>query len=298
MQEMLFDGFPLPAYGATLMVGAPKSGKTLLAAQTALALARKKHLFDNYTLLQPGAVMIVEQDDPAGAASIRDIAKASGGGPDDMPFYVVPKLEFGFGPAMLDWLESEITKRKLRLVVLDSYTALRGPRGPGIDIVKVEQAELGQLDALAKRLQCAMVIIHHASKAAAGLDWTQNAAGSFIMTGATEALIHVSRFADLDSGPERLVRIRSRHGEDLQLVLRFRKDTLDYEHVHESAAAPLYPVMKQIHAEFGADKFGIKELSHATGVSRVTAFRQIDRLRQADVIRRLSYGEYVLTEKH
>jgi hypothetical protein len=43
------------------------------------------------------------------------------------------------------------------LVVLDSYTAIRGARGANADIVKLEAAELAQLDELGKRLRCAVV---------------------------------------------------------------------------------------------------------------------------------------------
>jgi hypothetical protein len=179
--------------------------------------------------------------------------------------------------------------------VLDSYTALRGPHGPGIDIVKVEQTELSQLDALGKEAGSAIEVIHHESKGAAGLDWASLGAGTFAMHMAVEGLIQVSRFRDLD-GPERLVRIRvRRHPADVYLVLRFRKDSLDHEWVLENSAAELYPVMKQIQGEFSSkEPFGAKDLSQATGVSRATAYRQIDRLRYAGAIRKIGRGEYVL----
>ncbi len=90
-----------------------------------------------------------------------------------------------FGPELLNWLEQEITGRKLRLVVLDSYTALRGARRQGVDIVKQEAMELGELDAPGYVI-AAILVIHHGSKGSSGLDWTQAAAGSFAMTAATE----------------------------------------------------------------------------------------------------------------
>jgi hypothetical protein len=292
-EEMLFEGYPSPARGATLIVGAPKSGKTLLAVQKAVAVARDKPLFDNYRVLKPGPVMIVEQDDPGGAASIKTILERSGV-TADLPFYLVPSLPFGFGDALLDWLRHQITERKLRLVVLDSYTALRGPRGPGIDIVKVEQTELSRIDALAKQVGAAIQIVHHGSKGAANLDWTQSAAGSYVMAAATEAQIQISRFIDLDSAAtERLVRIRGRHGADLRAVLRFRKDTLDFEFLLDGGAAENYPVIRDIYREMGRDAiFGPKELAQAIGVSRATAFRMIARLRAAGALQKRNHGEY------
>jgi hypothetical protein len=76
------------------------------------------------------------------------------------------------------------------------------------------------------------------------LDWSEQAAGTFAMSASTESQMHVSRFRELaGNAPERLIRIRARHQEEIELVLRFRKDTLDHEHVLEGGAAPLYPLL-------------------------------------------------------
>lgn len=119
-------------------------------------------------------------------------------------------------------------------------TALRASRIKGGDIVKAEQEDFTQLDALAKRTNCAILIVHHGSKGSAGLHWTQQAAGTFAVGAATESQVFVSRFAELDgAAPERPVQIRGRHSEDLEMVIRFRKETLDYEHVLDGGAATL-----------------------------------------------------------
>jgi hypothetical protein len=125
--EMLIEEF-LPASGASLMFGAPKSGKTILAIQVALAVATGTSLFDSYAILKQGAALIVEQDDPAGAGSIKDILVRSRISLDGVPFFAAPRVPFTFGPQLLDWLEGQIVSRGLRLVVLDSYTSLRSSR--------------------------------------------------------------------------------------------------------------------------------------------------------------------------
>lgn len=293
--ETLFEGYPLPARGATLKVGDARAGKTLLAIHEALAIARGGHLFDFYRIKQPGAVLIVEQDDPGGQASIREILIAAGVTKPYPPFYAVFKLDFGFGDAMLDWLNDEIVKKELRLVVLDSYTALRSSRPPGADIVKYEQTELTRLDGLAKTTGCAIEIIHHGSKGSALLDWTQAAAGSYAMAMATESQIHMSRFQDLESGaPQRLVRIRGRHADDTQMVLRFRKESLDFEFIMDGPKAEHYPILRQIEAELHNTEFGPKELGQATGLSRQSITRLISKLCGAGALNRRSRGRYQL----
>jgi hypothetical protein len=292
--QMLIEGM-VPMRGASLIVGEPKSGKTLLAVQAAIAVASGTPLLRNYRVFQQGAAMMIEQDDPAAATSVKQILGLSPVPVTGIPFLLLPKVQFTFGLELIAFLEHEITSRSLRLLVLDSYTALRGPRVKGIDIVKAEQEDLTQLDALAKRTNCAILIVHHGSKGSAGLHWTQQAAGTFAMAAGTESQIFISRFAELDGAvPERLVRIRGRHSEDLEMVLRFRKETLDYEHVLEGGAAPLYTLILQLRNTFGADSFGAKELSHGTGVSRATAHRQIDRLYRVGALAKRAYGEYVL----
>ncbi len=155
--------------------------------------------------------------------------------------------------------------------------------------------ELGELDALAKRLDVAILVIHHGSKGSSGLDWTQAAAGSFAMTAATEGQIHLSRFEELESGaPERLLRSRSRHAADVQVALRFCKETLNFEFLLEGAAAPLYPDIERIRRDMGRDIFGPKEFIEKTGMTRPTAFRLLDRLRLAGAIDRRGHGQYVL----
>jgi hypothetical protein len=293
--SMLIENI-LPSAGATLMFGAPKSNKTLLAVQTGIAVASGHPLCDYYRVIEPGAVLMVEQDDPAGAASLKNILKHSAVPVTGIPFYLAPQIPFTFGPQLIEWLEREIRGRGLKLAVLDSYTALRGSRGSGIDIVKAEQQDLMLLDALAKRTGCAILIIHHSSKGAAGLDWSNQAAGTFAMSAATEAQIHVSRFPELDSNaPERLVRIRGRHIEGTEMVLRFRKETLDHEHILEGGAAPIYPVILQLQTAFGTQAFGAKEIAQTTGVSRSTAHRYIERLSRASALTKRGFGEYIIT---
>ena len=291
--EQLIENF-LPRCGASLVTGMQKSGKTLLGIQAAVAVSTGNAMLDYYTVRTKGAVMIIEQDDPDGAASVKEILKRADA-PKDAAIYFVPRVPFPLGPAFVAWLEGQIRALGLVMVVLDSYTALRGSRGSGSDIVKLEAGEMGMLDELGKRANCLIVLLHHESKGSAALDWSQRGGGSFAMTAATESLTSVSRFAELGMGsPERLIRIRGRHLEDREMVLRFRKETLDYEFVLEGGAASMYPLVVQIKQEFGTQAFTPKALCGATGISRATAHRHIAQLLRAEALTKVAYGEYVL----
>jgi DnaB-like helicase N terminal domain/AAA domain len=292
----IFEGFPLPARGAVLKVGAPKTGKTVLTVQTAVAIASGKPLLDNYRVLVTGPAMIIEQDDPDGKYSIADILQRSWkGGP--IPVFVVPKVSFSFGPAFIDWLEKEIDDRSLKFVAIDSYTALRGLRNTGVDIVKAEQNELRMLDELAKSKNVALDVLHHESRTGAARHWTQRGGGTFAMTGATEAQIHMARFGDEEGGNERLIRVQGRRARDVHMVLRFREETLSYEFLYEGFAAELFPQLEQLHHLFGERSFTAPELVQQTGVARATGYRHLDRLRKAGAVYRAGgdFGVYALS---
>lgn len=161
--SMLVENW-LPERGASLIVGAAKANKTLIAVQIGIAVASGNPFLENYRILRLGPVLIVEQDDPAGAASIKEVLKCSQVPVEGIPFHLVKRVPFNFGLELLEWLELQILKLHLRLVVLDSYTSLRSSRVSGGDIVKSEQNDLTLLDDLANRTGCAVSIIHHASK--------------------------------------------------------------------------------------------------------------------------------------
>src|SRR3982074_1997171 len=74
--SMLIEGI-VPAAGASLIVGAAKSGETLDAGQKAISVASGVPLYGYYRVLTPGPVLVVEQDDPGGAGSIKTILQRS-----------------------------------------------------------------------------------------------------------------------------------------------------------------------------------------------------------------------------
>ncbi len=281
--------------GVWTLVGSHKSGKTLLAAQLALTYQAGVPFLDWYKTLESRGVLFIDQDDPAGLATLKEILRRSPIAKDPSKFFTVTPANFTIGPNLIVFLEREIQARNLGLVILDSYTAMRPAHGAGLDIVKVERNELSLLDALAKKLGCIILLIHHRSHGNAALDWSDQAAGTFAIGAATEGEFHISRFRDLPStAPERLLRVRGRRHDGLELVIRFRRETLDYEFVMEGPAAEIYPIIQQLRSTFAGRPFSPKEVCYETGMARATAHRVISRLTAAGMMARSGYGQYVL----
>lgn len=275
--EILIDQL-LPRRGATMLQGPQKVGKTIFAAQTAIAIATGKRLFENYAVRKSGPVIVVEQDDPAGDASFKDIylrAKV----PREVPLHFHRKAPVVFCEAFIEWLDREIEKRHAVAVVLDSYTALRPSRKGGGDVVKDESVEITQLDTLGKRRNCLILLLHHESttaRAQTALDWDARGAGTYAITAASESQISIARYRDLAlNARERLLRARGRHLADYEMTMRLDPDTRLYDFIIEGPAAPLFPLLAEIKREITAETFTVKEYQAAVGVSQATAYRNL-----------------------
>jgi hypothetical protein len=195
-------------------------------------------------------------------------------------------------------VEAQIKEHDLRVVILDSYTAMRASRQPKSDLVKVERSEISMLDQVAKHNQCTLLLIHHDSKGSFGMDWSDRSAGTYAMGAAAEAQIHVSRFRDLPvDAKERLVQVRGRHFGGFEGVIRFRAETLDYELVLEGSLAPLFEDLIQLKQLFGDRSFSPKDLYHDAGMSRPTSHRMLSRLTMSGAVRRDGYGQYSLKKE-
>lgn len=281
--------------GLWLVNGSQKAGKTMLAAQAALTMTAGGVFLDRYQTQAATGAMFIEQDDPSGVAALRLILDRTPVQYNRQRFFSIVDAHFQIEPGFIEFLEGEITAKRLGVLVLDSYTAMRGPRSGSSDLVKSESIELGLLDALAKRTGCLILVIHHASKGSAALDWSDRSAGTFAMGAHSEGQIFISRFNDLpSSAPERLVQIRGRHVGGAEMVIKFNAERLAYDFLLEGPAASSYPALLQVKSEFGMVPFSPKALCNATGMSRASAHRLIGRLLANNLASKVGYGEYRL----
>jgi hypothetical protein len=294
--ELIEGTLPIP--GVTLLVGAKKSGKTVLAVQVAISIATgQRYLWGHCKINQHGPVLFIEQDDPGGEAAMQMMVEKSSIARRDMPCYWVCPKDLVLGPDFLFTLESSILEHGYRCIVLDSYTALR-PRRKGGDPVKDEVEDFRSLDELAKRLNCTIIILHHISHGNASKGWADRAGGTYGVGMAVEAQIFIDRYEDLGiNAPERLVRIEGRHIRSSARVLRFREATLDYDHIYEGNAAIEWPHVIALKGHFGDGTFRPKAIFDAMGMPSSTAHRMLSRLTAAGAIEKVGYGDYRLSRR-
>jgi hypothetical protein len=268
--------------GLTLLVGAPKAGKTILAVQMGFSLAAGVSFLDNFTLRQTG-FYILEWDDPMGEASLKLYQAKSRVSTTYRPVfeYTVEKdssLDIT-DPGFIQWLKKTILEYRAGYVVLDSYTALRGIRSGGIDVVKMEARDLRMLADLATETKTAIILIHHGSKSAAQLEWSSRAAGTFAMHAGPNTQIFMERMAELPEGdPARLIHLQSRQLRDKTMIVRYREETFDYDLVLEGPACNEYPKLRQLYQAYPERRFTAKEIGQEFGWARATTYRLLSKL--------------------
>jgi hypothetical protein len=281
--------------GAWLLVGAHKSGKTVLAAQLAICYQAGQAFLDYYAMREAGRALFIEQDDPAGLATLQEILKRSPVPIHHDRWFTVESPQFTIGEDFVGFLAREISSRAVTMVILDSYTALRRPRKAGADLVKADMAELRLLDELGKATGCTILLIHHRARRGNRSDWAESAAGTYAVSAAVEGEIHISRFPELPAtADERLLQVRGRRLRGLELVVRFRPETYDYEFVLEGPASQYYPELERMRQVFADRTFSGKDICTDLGLPRPTAYRMIARLLSGGVLIRSGYGKYKL----
>jgi hypothetical protein len=123
--------------------------------------------------------MLLEQNDPAGAARVQEILRAANVRDDELIYFQPKKPDLVLGPALIEALEKEITENNGSR---DIYTSLRPSRKGGVDIVKADHEDMTTLDELGKRTNSILLLLHHESHTGAMRHWTSSSAGTYGMT--------------------------------------------------------------------------------------------------------------------
>jgi AAA domain len=160
----IVDGLFLEA-GAGILGGAPKSGKSFLALDLCVAIASGTSCAGRFRVLAPGPVVLLCAEDPHAVISSRltALARARGRPLKDLPIEVI--VDSVRLPDGLDRLEATLTATKPRLLLLDPLIRLhRADENSASEMSVI----LDGLRNLARSSRTAILLVHHARKAAAG----------------------------------------------------------------------------------------------------------------------------------
>lgn len=150
--------------GVGLIGGAPKSCKTFLALEIAVAVASGRPCLGHIPVREPGPVLVfAAEDQPAQVrARIEGLARARGADFQRMPLLLILEEEIRLDRERdIERLEHALQEHRPRLLVLDPFVRMhRQNENSATDIAAI----LARLRALQRRFQLAILLVHHTRK--------------------------------------------------------------------------------------------------------------------------------------
>lgn len=213
------DGF-IPE-GLTLLVSAPKIGKSYLTMNLALAL-----VFDVQALgsldVEPGEVLVIPLDDPSPRRMQQRLEQIMNAMTDkgrlkhelhlELDW---PTLAEGGGAQLDEWLSEH---PNCRMVVIDTLSRLRDAESrASSDPGKPDEQAMAEFKRIADKHRVAIVGTHHDRKAE-GNDFLDMVSGNKKLTGGADTIVYLTRARNQDHA---VAKITGRDVEERELALRF-----------------------------------------------------------------------------
>jgi RecA-family ATPase len=174
--------------GATILAGRPKVGKSWLALDWGLAVARSGFVFGDVHCKQGDVLYIALEDNERRLKSrIAKLLGADSEWPEKFEYATEwPRADEGGLDAIRTWIKSKETPR---LVVIDVLEAFR-LRARGKDgIYAADYAAVKALQMIASELHVAILIVHHLRKAGSDGDAQDKISGTLGLTGAADSFL-------------------------------------------------------------------------------------------------------------
>jgi hypothetical protein len=298
--EILIPGI-LIHEAVTLIVGAPKVGKSVLAFELLFSVSSGQPLFGEarFPVETSLPALIIEQDDTAGKAALKKVILNARrydprcqfhwiAGPDEK--YDLERNPLIIGSArFMRTIKYHCEEKGVRLIILDAYTSMRTARPQGIDIVKVEEKDMIILNEIAQKYGCAIVLIHHESKTATSQeDWALRGSGSYALPAKSVTQISISRVPKMgEKANERLVRIRSRYLPGREFILNYHPEHADFDFVMEGSSSSKYFTIVQLQEAFPDRAFTVKQCMEQLGWSRSLAYENLGALVRDGVLNKI-----------
>lgn len=206
--------------GLTLLVAAPKIGKSFLTMCLALALC-----YDGKALgsldVDPGEVLVIPLDDPSPRRMqerLRKIMDAMGPGERKHELHLEidwPTLAEGGGEQLDEWLEEH---PNCRMVVIDTLSRLRDEESrKSADPGKPDERAMAEFKRIADKHRVAIIGTHHDKKGDSD-DFVDMVSGNKKLTGGADTIIYLKRARGQG---HTVAKITGRDVEETELALTF-----------------------------------------------------------------------------
>lgn len=188
--------FIVPGYlpeGATILAGRPKLGKSWLALDLALAVAKGSKCLG--VECEQGDVLYLAMEDNKRRlqSRLQKLSPARELDPWPSSLEMVTEWKRHDQGGIEDIEAWAATKRAPRLVIVDVLAQFRGGRGNTETQYEADYAAVKSLQEVAGELQIAILIIHHVKKGIGETDPFEKVSGTLGLTGAADTTIILDR---------------------------------------------------------------------------------------------------------
>jgi hypothetical protein len=224
--ELVAAEFPEPRWavpglvpeGCILLAGPPKVGKSWLTLGLGLSVASGGKALGRLDVPAGDVLYLALEDTPR---RLKDrLVKMLAGDPAPAAMTLAttcPPLPEGGAKRIGLWLDAH---PDARLVVVDVFTRMRGPRPAGASLYEADYGAVAQMKAVADAYGVAIVLVVHVRKADAE-DFLETVSGTNGLAGAADAVAVLRRVRGKADG---LLQITGRDVEEASYALKFAAD--------------------------------------------------------------------------
>jgi RecA-family ATPase len=211
--------------GLIIFAGKPKMGKSMLALDLALCVARGSVALGG-AQVDEGATLYLALEDGHRRLQDRILKLAGTSVPGDLHLWTdVKQMDVGGLDQIDDWLKIH---PGTRLVVIDTLARFRPQAKRGANVYLEDYQLLAQLKSLADRHHVALMLIHHLRKET-GVDPLEQISGSTGLTGAADTILIMTRTRGNQSEAQLLV--TGRDVEETKLTLQSDAQSMQWKSV-------------------------------------------------------------------
>lgn len=283
--------------GATILSGKPKSGKTKIAMNIALAVASGGMALGTKQATKTGVLFLALEDNERRLQQRFDEMLAGHDIPDDLHLFYEgtwPRGKAGV-EALIDWLDQHPT---IGLVIIDTLTAFREPTNGKRQLSEQDYESVQDLHNLAGERQLVLLINSHNRKMVTD-DPLDSVAGTFGLVAAADDVLILVR---IDRTSAQLVG-RGRNIDDLDLALTWDNQLATWRIEGSGEIFTLSDAQREVLSLFKNKITGLSqprtstELMNERGCSRQSINELLEKLEHAGYVIRTGRGNAIVWEE-
>jgi AAA domain/Primase C terminal 2 (PriCT-2) len=294
LNRMTFDPIKFVVHGyivegLTLFAGKPKVGKSWLLLHAAFAVAEGSFTLGGAQCEQGDVLYCALEDNPRRLQSRLTKLFGTQDWPARLNFTCeMPRLAEGGLDFIKNWIEGA---ERPRLVIIDTLAMVRMPNNKDKSTYDADYAAVKELRDLALKYGIAIILVHHLRKAEAD-DPFDTVSGTLGLTGAVDTVMILRR-----DTRGTILHAKGRDLVEIEKAISFDAGTCSWTIVGDADATRKSAERTTIVAaleEAGTEPLSPNQIAGAVGMKPVNVKKMLARLVADSVIKKASYGKYVL----